>query len=151
MPLWKLLFDWLIGWLATLLQAAKQRRGIPQYAQPHTLAMGGLQAMEQLLPGFHAEVGWDEVGSKLGLCGVKRGGWWVGSYMPAHWLSCAQRTAAAGPGATTHPHEAPPRPLRCTTLLQLPVPAAGAGCSHPFCCSLALQALPTCLPPPCSR
>ncbi|PSC74126.1 cathepsin L1D [Micractinium conductrix] len=39
-----------------LLQAARQRHGIPQYAQPHGLAMGGLEAMEALLPGFTAEL-----------------------------------------------------------------------------------------------
>ena len=37
-------------------QGSKQRRGIPQYDQPHTLAMGGLEAMEELLPGFKSEV-----------------------------------------------------------------------------------------------
>lgn len=35
---------------------ARQRRGIPQLAHPHTLAMGGLEAMEALLPGFKEEV-----------------------------------------------------------------------------------------------
>ncbi|KAL4858928.1 putative epoxidase LasC [Chlorella vulgaris] len=36
--------------------AAKQRRGIPQLAHPHTLAMGGLEAMDALLPGFEEEL-----------------------------------------------------------------------------------------------
>ncbi len=40
-----------------LLQAAKQRGGIPQYSHPHALAMGGLEAMKTLLPGFQEEVG----------------------------------------------------------------------------------------------
>ena len=41
---------------AACLQAAKQRRGIPQYLQLHTLVTGGLQAIEAELPGFKAEV-----------------------------------------------------------------------------------------------
>jgi hypothetical protein len=37
------------------MQVAKQRRGIPQLPHPHTLAMGGLEALEAMLPGFQAE------------------------------------------------------------------------------------------------
>lgn len=48
-------------------QAAKHRRGIPQYLQLHTLVTGGLQAIEAELPGFKAEVrggagGWAALG-----------------------------------------------------------------------------------------
>lgn len=42
--------------IASLLEAAKQRGGIPQYSHPHALAMGGLEAMKTLLPGFHEEL-----------------------------------------------------------------------------------------------
>lgn len=38
------------------MQVAKRRRGIPQLLHPHTLAMGGLEALEAMLPGFQAEV-----------------------------------------------------------------------------------------------
>jgi hypothetical protein len=38
------------------VQAAKRRRGIPQLAHPHVLAMGGLEALRALLPGFEQEV-----------------------------------------------------------------------------------------------
>ncbi|KAL4427133.1 hypothetical protein ABPG77_001137 [Micractinium sp. CCAP 211/92] len=43
--------------VASLLEAAKQRGGIPQYSHPHALAMGGLEAMKTLLPGFQEEAG----------------------------------------------------------------------------------------------
>lgn len=42
--------------VAGLLEAAKRRGGIPQYSHPHALAMGGLEAMKTLLPGFQEEL-----------------------------------------------------------------------------------------------
>lgn len=39
-----------------ILENARHHRGIPQYAHPHILAMGGLRAMDQLLPGFQDEL-----------------------------------------------------------------------------------------------
>ncbi|KAL4428461.1 hypothetical protein ABPG75_002550 [Micractinium tetrahymenae] len=45
-----------VGGAEEALQGSKAHKGIPQYMQPHTLAMGGLHAMELLLPGLHDEL-----------------------------------------------------------------------------------------------
>ncbi|KAL4459144.1 hypothetical protein ABPG75_014009 [Micractinium tetrahymenae] len=44
------------GGVASMLEGAKHRGGIPQYSHPHALSMGGLEAMKALLPGFQEEL-----------------------------------------------------------------------------------------------
>lgn len=96
---------------APLPQAAKRRPGILQYAHPHTLAMGGLQAMEALLPGFKKEVNLP--------CRDCRRNLPVAAAACARWQACrwAVNTPACPPhpqSPTLRPHPPAGRPLPAT-------------------------------------
>lgn len=41
-----------------MLQSGRRRRGNPQHLQPHLLLTGDKLVMEELMPGFTAQVGW---------------------------------------------------------------------------------------------